>query len=184
LEPVPEIRSFDYHEPGARQGARLVEGVSPSGRSLPASSKLTRGMTVFREYLRTFRQPATMHAICEDYRAAASIDLDHDKVDLDKKIVARCSCCGQRKGRSIACTTFCKRGRIAPPSRRSDADRPNAPKHLQRNNPHDRQPFLNKDPGTNPQVNKMGASSEFDSEIGRRPHYPGVALIPYRRVRL
>jgi len=31
---------------------------------------------------------------------------------------------------------------------------------------------------------KMGASSEFDSEIGRRPHYPGVALIPYRRVRL
>jgi len=41
---------------------------------------------VFREYLRTFRQPATIHAICEDYRAAASIDLEHDKVDLDKKI--------------------------------------------------------------------------------------------------
>ncbi len=26
------------------------------------------------------------HAICEDYRAAASIDLEHDKVDLNKKI--------------------------------------------------------------------------------------------------
>ena len=41
---------------------------------------------VFREYLRTFRQPDTIHAICEDYRAAASIDLAHDKADLNKKI--------------------------------------------------------------------------------------------------
>jgi haloacetate dehalogenase len=44
------------------------------------------GPTVFQEYLRTFRQPDTIHAICEDYRAAASIDLAHDKADLDKKI--------------------------------------------------------------------------------------------------
>ena len=41
---------------------------------------------VFQEYLRTFRSPETIHAICEDYRAAASIDLAHDKADLDKKI--------------------------------------------------------------------------------------------------
>jgi haloacetate dehalogenase len=41
---------------------------------------------VFDEYLRTFRQPDTIHAICEDYRAAASIDLAHDKADLDKRI--------------------------------------------------------------------------------------------------
>jgi haloacetate dehalogenase len=41
---------------------------------------------VFHEYLRTFRQPDTIHAICEDYRAAASIDLAHDKADVDKKI--------------------------------------------------------------------------------------------------
>jgi haloacetate dehalogenase len=41
---------------------------------------------VFKEYLRTFRMPETIHAVCEDYRAAASIDLAHDKVDLDKKI--------------------------------------------------------------------------------------------------
>jgi haloacetate dehalogenase len=41
---------------------------------------------VFEEYLRTFRQPETIHAICEDYRAAASIDLVHDGADLDKKI--------------------------------------------------------------------------------------------------
>jgi haloacetate dehalogenase len=44
------------------------------------------GPEVFQEYFRTFRDPATIHAICEDYRAAASIDLAHDKADLDKKI--------------------------------------------------------------------------------------------------
>src|SRR5579864_4045650 len=41
---------------------------------------------VFQEYFRTFRSSETIHAICEDYRAAASIDLAHDKADLDKKI--------------------------------------------------------------------------------------------------
>ena len=41
---------------------------------------------VFDEYLRTFRQPDTIHAICEDCRAAASIDLVHDNADLNKKI--------------------------------------------------------------------------------------------------
>jgi len=44
------------------------------------------GPEVFQEYFRTFRDPDTIHAICEDYRAAASIDLAHDKADLDKKI--------------------------------------------------------------------------------------------------
>ncbi|HYG91916.1 MAG TPA: alpha/beta hydrolase [Azospirillum sp.] len=35
----------------------------------------------FAEYLRAFRDPAAVHAMCEDYRAAASIDLDHDRHD-------------------------------------------------------------------------------------------------------
>jgi haloacetate dehalogenase len=38
------------------------------------------------EYLRTSSDPANIHAMCEDYRAGASIDLQHDKNDLDKKI--------------------------------------------------------------------------------------------------
>jgi len=38
------------------------------------------------EYLRCFRDPACIHATCEDYRAAASIDLEHDEADLDHKI--------------------------------------------------------------------------------------------------
>jgi haloacetate dehalogenase len=38
------------------------------------------------EYLRCFRDPAMIHATCEDYRAGASIDLMHDAADLDHKI--------------------------------------------------------------------------------------------------
>jgi len=40
----------------------------------------------FAEYLRCFEDPATQHAMCEDYRAGASIDLEHDEADLDKKV--------------------------------------------------------------------------------------------------
>jgi haloacetate dehalogenase len=38
------------------------------------------------EYLRVRRDPANIHGMCEDYRASASIDLEHDKSDLDTKI--------------------------------------------------------------------------------------------------
>ena len=40
----------------------------------------------FAEYLRCFSNPATIHASCEDYRAAASIDLEHDAADAGKKL--------------------------------------------------------------------------------------------------
>ncbi|GGU72955.1 fluoroacetate dehalogenase [Streptomyces albospinus] len=35
-----------------------------------------------REYVRCFSDPAAIHASCEDYRAAASIDLVHDDADF------------------------------------------------------------------------------------------------------
>jgi haloacetate dehalogenase len=38
------------------------------------------------EYRRCFRDPATIHATCEDYRAAATIDLEHDQADAHKKV--------------------------------------------------------------------------------------------------
>jgi haloacetate dehalogenase len=38
------------------------------------------------EYERCFSDPAVIHASCEDYRAAASIDLAHDEADLDRRI--------------------------------------------------------------------------------------------------
>lgn len=40
----------------------------------------------FAEYLRCFSDPATIHASCEDYRAAAGIDLEHDANDTGQKI--------------------------------------------------------------------------------------------------
>ena len=38
------------------------------------------------EYERCFSDPAAIHAMCEDYRAAASIDLEHDRADAQARI--------------------------------------------------------------------------------------------------
>ncbi len=38
------------------------------------------------EYLRCFSDPATLHAMCEDYRASATIDLLHDEADMSQKV--------------------------------------------------------------------------------------------------
>jgi haloacetate dehalogenase len=38
------------------------------------------------EYLRCFKDPATIHATCEDYRAGATIDLEHAAQDGAKKV--------------------------------------------------------------------------------------------------
>jgi haloacetate dehalogenase len=40
---------------------------------------------VREEYLRAFRDPATIHAICEEYRAAATIDYANDEVDRGRR---------------------------------------------------------------------------------------------------
>ena len=50
------------------------------------------------EYLRCFRDPRTVHAICEDYRAAATLDFAHDEAD-------------RRKGRRITCPVLALWGR-------------------------------------------------------------------------
>ncbi|MCG8360983.1 MAG: alpha/beta hydrolase [Kiloniellales bacterium] len=38
------------------------------------------------EYKRCFAKPEAIHASCEDYRAAADIDLEHDRADLHRKL--------------------------------------------------------------------------------------------------
>jgi haloacetate dehalogenase len=45
------------------------------------------------EYERCFLQPQTLHAMCEDYRASAGIDLDHDRAS-------------RAQGEKIACDTL------------------------------------------------------------------------------
>lgn len=38
------------------------------------------------EYRRAWADPAMIHGSCSDYRAAATIDLKHDKADIDRKV--------------------------------------------------------------------------------------------------
>lgn len=38
------------------------------------------------EYRRCWRDPAMIHGSCSDYRAAATIDLEHDAADIDRKV--------------------------------------------------------------------------------------------------
>ena len=69
---------------------RLIEG-DPEfflRTHLQAQSKTpgVPGAALIQEYLRCYRLPGTISAICEDYRAAAGIDLEHDAADADKKI--------------------------------------------------------------------------------------------------
>jgi haloacetate dehalogenase len=42
------------------------------------------GEDVKAEYIQTYRDPARVHAICEEYRAAASLDIEHDKKDREQ----------------------------------------------------------------------------------------------------
>jgi haloacetate dehalogenase len=69
--PFPETLIGNSAEAVLRQFMGAVAGIEPEA---------------FAEYLRCFRDPATIHATCEDYRAAATIDLAHDEADLDQKI--------------------------------------------------------------------------------------------------
>jgi haloacetate dehalogenase len=41
------------------------------------------GPKILDEYLATFSDPARIHGICEEYRAAASIDVEHDQADKE-----------------------------------------------------------------------------------------------------
>jgi len=43
---------------------------------------------VFNEYLRCYAKPETISAVCEDYRASASIDLEHDAADKHLRVNA------------------------------------------------------------------------------------------------
>jgi haloacetate dehalogenase len=50
-------------------------------------AKTEQGLSFFdpaalADYIRCFRDPATIHAICEDYRATFGVDLDMDTVDF------------------------------------------------------------------------------------------------------
>lgn len=51
----------------------FLRGLGPTADAFPEA--------VLREYLRVLREPAAIHAMCEDYRAGATIDLAHEAED-------------------------------------------------------------------------------------------------------
>ena len=54
------------------------------GRDQPDLSKFADEAVA--EYVRCFGDPAAIHASCEDYRAAGTIDLEHDRADRGRKL--------------------------------------------------------------------------------------------------
>ena len=48
------------------------------------------GPDILEQYVKTYRDPARVHGICEEYRAAATIDVEHDQVDKDAKKQIQC----------------------------------------------------------------------------------------------
>ena len=56
-----------------------------------SSREIPRWMNenAFAEYLRCCRDVGTIRANCEDYRAGASIDMEHDEEDLKRKIASK-----------------------------------------------------------------------------------------------
>ena len=48
------------------------------------------GPEIHAEYTETYRDPARVHAICEEYRAAATIDIEHDEKDRQESKRIKC----------------------------------------------------------------------------------------------
>ena len=79
----------------ALRSARAHDGADPDWYIKKKLAKTEQGLSFFdkdalAEYMRCFRNPDTIHAICEDYRATFGIDLEMDTADVDA-------------GRRIAC---------------------------------------------------------------------------------
>lgn len=76
------IQPFDF--PETLIGANPEYYLRRMFRGLSAEGAITS--EAFAEYLRAFRDKRTIHATCEDYRAAASVDLEHHRADGGKRI--------------------------------------------------------------------------------------------------
>jgi haloacetate dehalogenase len=79
IQPAPMPEQVIAADPAGfwrKQALGLSAGASPFSETATA------------EYMCNFRDPAGIHAACEDYRAAATIDLQHDAEDGGRKITA------------------------------------------------------------------------------------------------
>lgn len=48
------------------------------------------GPEILEEYVSTYRDSVRVHGICEEYRAAATIDVEHDRVDKEASTTIEC----------------------------------------------------------------------------------------------
>jgi haloacetate dehalogenase len=92
------IQPYDLPETliGADPGYYLRKKLGGWGTSLD-----TFAPEALAEYERCFRDPATIHSSCEDYRAAASIDLVHDEADRDEGRKVECPLLALWGGRGV-----------------------------------------------------------------------------------
>jgi haloacetate dehalogenase len=65
---------------------RPAPGPEKELEAATAAQKARATTDVQMEYLRTSSTPESIHAMCEDYRAGASIDLKHDAADVNRGI--------------------------------------------------------------------------------------------------
>lgn len=69
---------------------KMLQGIVPFniigilGRSKPDFSAFSK--EALAEYVNAFKDPKAVHASCEDYRAGGTIDLEHDRKDLHRKL--------------------------------------------------------------------------------------------------
>jgi haloacetate dehalogenase len=89
---TPQWGKFSWHWLFNIQPYDLPEhmmGADPEWFIKKKLAKTEQGLSFFNkealaEYMRCFRDPATIHAICEDYRATFGVDLEMDTADFDK----------------------------------------------------------------------------------------------------
>jgi haloacetate dehalogenase len=90
-----EFARLYYHWFFLIQPAPLPERLIGGDPGFYLRSKLggwgSHGLEIFdrralAEYERCFQLPGAVHAMCEDYRAGATIDLEHDRADAGQKV--------------------------------------------------------------------------------------------------
>jgi haloacetate dehalogenase len=85
-----EFATEYYHWFFLIQPAPLPETLIGNSAEFYLTSRFLRGPGITpeasAEYLRAFKDPATIHATCEDYRAGATIDITHANEDGARKV--------------------------------------------------------------------------------------------------
>lgn len=78
IQPAPVPETLIGHNPEFYLRSRFMRPTGGTGAIAPEA---------FAEYLRCFKDPATIRATCEDYRAGATIDLEHSGEDGTRRVL-------------------------------------------------------------------------------------------------